>query len=198
MKKRNKKLQQIIDTGRHLLWKYGFQKVTVEEICKEANVSKMTFYKYFENKLYLARIILEDVMEDGFVKYRHVMDSNMPFTSKIKAFVEIKVEGTNDISREFLNDIYAGDVPELTEMIQSYTVKNMQIIRNDFLKFQQEGIIRQDMRIDFLMYMLNKLIELAIDENLGKIYNNPQQQIVEITNFFFYGVLPVEEHQSYR
>ncbi|MFW6371662.1 MAG: hypothetical protein ACOC10_10720, partial [Bacteroidota bacterium] len=80
----------------------------------------------------------------------------------------------------------------------SYTVKNMQIIRNDFLKFQQEGIIRQDMRIDFLMYMLNKLIELAIDENLGKIYNNPQQQIVEITNFFFYGVLPVEEHQSYR
>ena len=45
------KKEQILKTGKELFWKYGFKLVTIEEICKEAGVSKMTYYKYFTNKI---------------------------------------------------------------------------------------------------------------------------------------------------
>ncbi len=50
----NEKYKDILETGQELFWKFGFRRVTIEEICKEAGISKMTFYKYFSNKMDLA------------------------------------------------------------------------------------------------------------------------------------------------
>ena len=46
----SKKYQDIKKKGKELFWKYGTKRVTVEEICREAGVSKMTYYKFFKNK----------------------------------------------------------------------------------------------------------------------------------------------------
>jgi len=46
----NPKREQILTTGKELFWKFGFKRVTIEEICKEAGVSKMTYYKFFTTK----------------------------------------------------------------------------------------------------------------------------------------------------
>ena len=55
--KKSKKLCQISQTAETLFKLYGIKRVTVEEICKKANVSKMTFYKYFRNKIELVKHI---------------------------------------------------------------------------------------------------------------------------------------------
>ncbi|MBE9509365.1 MAG: TetR family transcriptional regulator, partial [Bacteroidetes bacterium] len=34
----NQKFQQIITTAKELFWKFGIKRVTIEEICQEANV----------------------------------------------------------------------------------------------------------------------------------------------------------------
>ena len=60
MPKHNKKYKQIIATSKELFWKFGIKRVTVEEICSQAHVSKMTFYKFFPNKIELAKIILKN------------------------------------------------------------------------------------------------------------------------------------------
>ena len=49
---KNIKYNQILTKGKELFWKYGIKRVAIEEICKQAHVSKMTFYKYFKNKKY--------------------------------------------------------------------------------------------------------------------------------------------------
>ena len=41
---KNKKKQSIIKASRDLFMRYGIKRVTVEEICETAGVSKMTFY----------------------------------------------------------------------------------------------------------------------------------------------------------
>ena len=38
--------------------------MTIEEICGEAKVSKMTLYKFFPNKIELAKVILKKVFDD--------------------------------------------------------------------------------------------------------------------------------------
>ena len=44
------KEQQIIEAARKLFGKYGFKKVTMDEIAREANVTKKTVYTYFSSK----------------------------------------------------------------------------------------------------------------------------------------------------
>jgi AcrR family transcriptional regulator len=46
----NKKYQDLLNTARELFFKHGTKRVTIEEICEKADVSKMTFYKFFRNK----------------------------------------------------------------------------------------------------------------------------------------------------
>ena len=61
----NPKKNQILHTSKELFWKFGFKRVTIEEICKEAGVSKMTFYKFFPNKLELAKTILDKIFDEN-------------------------------------------------------------------------------------------------------------------------------------
>jgi AcrR family transcriptional regulator len=44
MKLTNK--EQIEHKARELFWKHGFKKVTIDEICKKANVSRKTYYTF--------------------------------------------------------------------------------------------------------------------------------------------------------
>lgn len=44
------KKNQIIESARTLFHKYGFQKVSMDQIAKDANVTKKTIYVYFKNK----------------------------------------------------------------------------------------------------------------------------------------------------
>ena len=48
---RTKKEGDILRTAEDLFMQFGYDRVSVEEICREANVSNVTFYKYFKNKL---------------------------------------------------------------------------------------------------------------------------------------------------
>ncbi len=52
------KFVQIVEIASELFRKYGVKRVTVEEICTTAQISKMTFYKYFANKKELADYII--------------------------------------------------------------------------------------------------------------------------------------------
>lgn len=48
--------------------------------------------------------------------------------------------------------------------------------------------IRKDINPQFIAYFLEKINEMAADEKLLKLYKNEQELIMELTNFFFYGL----------
>ena len=76
------KFYEITDTARKLFWKHGIRRVTVEEICEKAGVSKMTFYRMFDNKIELAKTVLDHIFEESFQKYRTIMDQEYRFPKR--------------------------------------------------------------------------------------------------------------------
>ena len=74
MSKISKKQQQIIETAEELFFRHGIKRVTVEEICQKASVSKMTFYKYFANKNDLAEHIILRIFEQVEEKLSNLED----------------------------------------------------------------------------------------------------------------------------
>jgi len=183
-----KKKKQLIATGKELFWKHGFKRVTIEEICAEANVSKMTYYKYFSNKMDLVKSIMEKLMNETLSQYRAIMESNVPFTEKIEMQLQMKMEGTADISSEFLDDLMIHGEPEMVEYMTQVKQQVLGIVHNYYIAAQEKGELRKDVKPGFIIYFLNHIYEMLKDENLLKMYRDPNELAMELTRFFFYGI----------
>ena len=187
---RNKKYDDLLEIARELFWKHGFRRVSVEEICKKAGVSKMTFYRFFPNKLELAKTIFDNVADEGVRQFRSIMAEKTSSSEKIKKLIQMKINGTHDMSQEFLVDFYSCPELGLTSYIEDRTRKMWALLLEDFRQAQQQGYFRKDMKPEFYFYMAQKLGEIYNDKKLSAIYHNPRELIIEIVNFFMYGISP--------
>ena len=191
MEIKNKKFLQIVSTSKTLFWKFGINRVTIEEICKEAKVSKMTFYKYFKNKIELVKYILKKQTDDAWQQYYAIMDQDIPYPEKVKQTIELKMKNTDDLSGEFYNDFHKNPDPELVRFFQELSFESLKRIKDDYIKAQKDGNIRQDIKPEFIIYTLNFMLDkMAKDENLVSMYSTPGELIYELVNFFFYGIMP--------
>lgn len=80
-------------TAKELFWKHGFKKVSIDEICKKASVSRKTFYTYYPNKQALVLSILESLtneMLDVFATL--VADTGKSFSEKMNMLLSLKFE----------------------------------------------------------------------------------------------------------
>ncbi|MBN2237354.1 MAG: TetR/AcrR family transcriptional regulator [Bacteroidales bacterium] len=186
--KRTEKETQILRTGKKLFWKYGIKKVSIEEICKQAQVSKMTFYKYFQNKRDLVLAILDETVGSALKDYKDLIEKECPFTDKINEMLKMKLEGTNDISKEFMLDIYQNADLGLLPYIEEQSKSSLQLTIGFLKDAQKNGQIRQDIKIDFILYYFNQMISMTTDELLLEKYKTPQDLIMEAMEFFFYGI----------
>lgn len=184
----NKKREAILVTAKELFWKYGFRRVSVEEICKKAGVSKMTYYKFFPNKIELAKTVFKYLVEESQVKFKNLMEEEIPVDEKIRKVILFKAEATENISQEFLQDFYMGSEPELKLFVEQMSKNALDDWLSDYRAAQKKGIFRDDFKPEFLLQASFKLIELLKDEKLMKLYNDPQELILEFVNLLTYGI----------
>jgi AcrR family transcriptional regulator len=190
MEKRSEKSQAILDTAKSLFWKHGIRRVTIEEICQVAGVSKMTCYKYFSNKTSIAKYLIEDLFESGIIAYKEIYKSDISYEEKVKKMLDLKMSNALEMSQELLDDIYKNQDEELSEIIETIKKRMIGIYLDDIREAQKIGEIRNDVKPEFMLYFLNHLTEMLTDPRLVGIYPNPEQMIAEVMNFFFYGIMP--------
>jgi AcrR family transcriptional regulator len=190
MKKQVGKFEAIVNAAKSLFWKHGIKRVTIEEICQNAGVSKMTCYKYFSNKSAIAKYLIEDMFESGVKAYKEIYNSDIPYEEKVKKMVDLKMSNAHEMSQELLDDIYKYQDEDLSDTIEDIKNKMIGIYLDDFHDAQKTGEIRSDVKPEFLLYFLNNMTEMFTDQNLVALYNNPEQMIAEVMNFFFYGIMP--------
>ena len=101
------KQNQIIETAKDLFYRYGSKRVTVEEICRTAAVSKVTFYKYFKNKDALIRHIRDELVAAGFDRFDAISALDIPYPEKIDLMTRWRVEFFSQMKNEFLREMMA-------------------------------------------------------------------------------------------
>ncbi len=183
------KVRQLLHTARELFYRYGVQRVTVEEICNKANVSKVTFYKHFKNKNDLFLELIRQIMQEGMDEYKAIFQADIPFSEKVRKMVAMKKKHTEAMSYEMMNSIYANPDLEVQAMVREQTAKSMELHRQMIANAKARGDIRADVKPEFVLYFMNKLIELANDEQLKALYDSPREMSIELLNFMFYGIL---------
>ena len=186
----NPKRTQILRTGKELFWKFGFKRVTIEEICREAGVSKMTFYKFFPNKQELAVHIMDEVFDESLLKIRKIDEEHESADKTFKKFLQLKSEGSQDISEEFIKDLYTNPDPELKTYMQKKTSSMLEEIQKVYEHGKEIGWVRKDLNIPFLILFSQKLVSLTNDKQMMQFFDSSQDLIMEITNLFIYGISP--------
>lgn len=189
MLKKSKSYLAIVESAKKLFWKHGIKKVTVEEISAEAGISKMTFYRHFANKEEVAELILKELMENGFADYEKIMAKPIPFNAKLIEIIDLKKASSKLISQEFMKDVFIQPDSKLVALIETQRVKSNKAFESDLKKAQQAGELRKDLKIEFIMYMLNSMSHLMEDEKLVDLFDDSEDLTNEVTNFFFYGML---------
>lgn len=187
--KDNIKFQETVNTAKILFWKYGLKRVSIEEICTRTPVSKMTFYKFFKNKELLAEYLLKELLKEWHNQYNSIMSQNSPFALKIKQVIALEQGASENMGEEFIQDIYNNEYIKLQELISTERDRYHAEIVNDMIAAQKKGDVRKDIKPEFILYLLEDITNKVMDKNLSKLYSSKQELIMELTNYFFYGIM---------
>jgi len=178
--KRTNKKKQIVDAAETLFNRYGSKRVTVEEICRQSRVSKMTFYKHFANKVTLVRHIRDVYVEEGFRKFDEIKALDIPFAQKIDHMTRWKVEFGTRINAEFIREMVSID--DVVAGVKHRFLNNLVDARN-------KGEIRDDIDPEFLWMVTEKLSELVKEETWKEVFSDFSAYQYQARTLIFYGLL---------
>ena len=184
---KSNKVGLIIEAAQDLFPRYGVKRVSVEEICRKAKVSKMTFYKYFPNKIELMHHIWEEWIDEGIDLIDEIDAQDIPLPDKIQKMFEWKSDFMSRLGDEFIEEIL-----RLNLSIE----RSINRFRKFVINAQKRGEIRESIRPEFLMTVLEKLYELGKDEKLRSFYPGFIEFNREIKDFFWYGIMERDDFRS--
>ncbi len=193
---KSKKHGQITETAHDLFMRHGIKRVTIEEICRTAGVSKMTFYNYFDNKNDLAVFVLDSIFTKAEKRYLDIKAQDVSFSEMVKDIIQMKLEASKDISQEMLMDLWHNSVPEVADYMKKRTQLSLKQFLDDMIAAQKKGEIRKNINPHFILYFIGQMQEMITDKKVLNMYETTQALTLEIMNFFFYGILTKEKESE--
>ncbi|MFC1537799.1 TetR/AcrR family transcriptional regulator [Candidatus Latescibacterota bacterium] len=185
---KSKKLHQIVQTSERLFRRHGIKRITVEEICREAHVSKMTFYKYFKNKIELVKYIIKSWFDNGITRTDAINAMDIPVTEKLRLMIEWKMGFISDMSPEFINEYVQFDSDQ-KEFMNMNVQKSFKRFLEYIYGWQKNGEVRPEIRPELILAFLDKVLELFKDDRLRNLYSDHIEFTHELHSFFFYGIV---------
>ena len=190
--KPSKSYFKLIDAAWNLFKQFGVKRVSVENICKEAEVSKMTFYRNFKNKEELITHAMRLLYQENFAKYKELMAQDISFPEKIKQLVALKHENSKRFGPDIIGDILSSTNSMIVEELQREQMITLQEFRQDLKRAQEDGWIKPQHSIDFIMYYLETIQQKIIDQRMFSMFDNTEEMIDTLTDLFFYGIINKE------
>ncbi|MFL1675059.1 TetR/AcrR family transcriptional regulator [Paenibacillus thiaminolyticus] len=195
-RRKQKKIEQIYSIAFQFFSKYGFQKVSVNEIAQKAKVSPATIYNYFGTKEQLYADMLMNWLDKQLEQYERILDSELSFPEKTKEIMLLEAQNLKILSDEFPK-VPPSEASGLAEVMES---DSGQKVMRFFMKFvamgKQEGYIHRDLTEEvtmlyFTMYKnaLGRYWEAADQERLTRSID----QFIEL---FFYGLVGQAQKQE--
>jgi AcrR family transcriptional regulator len=174
------KREQILDTAEKLFSRHGARRVSIEELCREAGVSKMTFYKYFSNKSELIRVIRDDWIDQGFKRFDEINALELPFSEKIDLMTRWEMEFSSRINSEFIREVFSSEDAE--KLFKQRYLENISAA-------QDRGEARRDIHPEFLWLVQKKLGELFREERWKDIPMEFSEFQEQLRNLLYFGLV---------
>jgi hypothetical protein len=92
---------------------------------------------------------------------------------------------------EFIADIYNSEDSELLNFFNKVIEQSIQFMRNFLSDSQKNGDIDSQLNLDYIMFMLQKAIDLCGTQELMSMFSDANTMTRQVTQSFIYGIMPV-------
>ena len=176
-RKKRRTRQGILDAAALLFVQRGFQDTTIDAIAEHADISKPTFFNYFDSKLSLLRVLIDEA-DKHFVRY-------------IEESTELGKDTAERLELAFLRSArHIEQNPEVAKLILTEGLSAMSDQGFAGLRFAalhdatgnllKKGIAETDIRNDHSVSFLTQMVMGAYTYALMGWMNNPSGSLEEI------------------
>jgi AcrR family transcriptional regulator len=183
------KTTSLVQTARRLFLRHGIRRVSVEEICREANVSKRTFYQRFHNRSELAVRVLDELIERNRSRLESTLGDDVPLEDKVRRIIALKSGFAAEISADFYYELMTSD-SQPGRFVRQRQREWDDRVRRFYAEAQGRGQIRADINVDLLMALLVRVRTLVEDEGLRQVEPKLSRLVESVMKLFFYGLVP--------
>jgi AcrR family transcriptional regulator len=187
------KKQKIEQVAKELFLKHGFKKVTVDEICKKAHVSRKTYYTFYENKNALVLYIVDEISKQSLQDFRVLIDGPGSFAEKMSKAMELKFEFSKSISMEFVADIFDPAATEIMEYWKNVMQESMLLLMNFLKDGQRRGEMNPDLNLNFVLWFYGKMADILKAPEAMMLFGSAEELVKQVTQVLVYGIMPVEK-----
>ena len=175
----------IINSARELFKKYGYKKVSMDEIAKDAKVTKRTVYSYFKDKESLFEYFIDEDLEIVKEKIEKLEKEKLPFIKRISKilFYALNFKEQNALFKAISND---KDLSLLTRLKKRYDDIILNFIEGKINKEITEGTIKNcnSKLMAFIIYNIYLSVMFIYEDKL-----NEEEIVNEITLILKDGLL---------
>ncbi len=191
--------KRILQISREYFLKFGYSKVTTDEITSSIGISKKTLYKYFPTKKALLEEVISSTIEGISAKLEPlVSDEKVDFVDKLKGVMEIIAHHTSQISQPFINDIRNMDIGLWNRANRLREEKVMSHFGRLLKLGIKQGFIRDDINPELLkLIYMNSVQSILTPHKLYDLPISAKQGFEMIFKVFFEGALTESARRKY-
>ncbi len=192
-KRRISKMKIIIESAMTLFNKYGIKKVSIEEIAKEASVSKVTIYKYFESKENLYSEIVKKILENNIKQVEDIIDKDLNFFDKLKVIMAIKSQLNSELDPAFLEEVINYSVDMKSYIKDEYRIRTIDLMSKFFDIGKAEGYL--DSSVDNeVLFLYTEIFQAGMKEKSNEVSSiiKDKESLNKLINLYFFGLIKKE------
>lgn len=191
-KTRKSMTDRLVAAGKGLFFRYGIRRVSVDEICREAGVSKMSFYRHFRDKDELAMRVLGDHFKGRMAAFEKILAEDSSFVDRLRRVVALKAEGFKAASNELVREVMTDRVSPVGRFLGELLESQARRTREIFAGLQRRGDIRRDLRVEVILHVVEGIWRAFADEPLLELYNDKSMLYQELFQAVYHGILPAK------
>ncbi len=93
--------EKLIETATELMWRDSYSSVSVDEICKKADVKKGSFYHYFPSKIALANASIQACTADMKSHYDDMFSPTRAPLERFDVMIDFVIESQKEIAAKY-------------------------------------------------------------------------------------------------
>lgn len=158
---RGRKFLQVLEGARTIFLRDGFEGAAVDDIAREAGVSKATLYSYFPDKRIMFMEVFRNELAREAADASALIEVDLP-VEQVLPFI-VQIVSAHMIS-EFGLRIYrvsVGEAERFPSLAQEYYEAGPVLLRQQLIDYLEKCIRRGELKIPDLELAADQLIELA-------------------------------------
>ncbi len=196
----NEVKSKILAHASEMFQRYGFTKITMEEIASELGISKKTLYKNFSNKEHILKEIINEAKCEitSFVEDL-IHNKKIDFIEKLKMFMNFLIKHSSKLNSPMVQEL-AKNYPKLWDDIQELrkkkALKNFTLLIDEGINL---GIFREDINKEVVVLLYISAIHGIINpETLSQLPVSGGQVFENIIKIIFEGILSKDGRKKYK